>query len=184
MRLFYAVQLSESIRGIAARRIESFPVPHPPWRWIPPENYHLTLKFLGEVDDELLPSLFEAAARAASAAKPFTIAFGVFGAFPSLSRPRVLFYRVEDGADMLSALALNLESYLEGCGFEPERRPFRAHLTLARIKRPIPPDIRERLREVPPLPSEAYQEVGEFVLMKSILSRQGARYEVVETWAL
>lgn len=184
MRLFFAIPLSQSVRTLAARYIDTFPVNRPPWRWIPPENYHLTLKFLGDVGDELMPSLGEAASRTASGAAPFTITFGRFGAFPSLSRPRVLFYRVEEGMEMLADLARSLESNLEGCGFEPERRPFRAHLTLARIKQPLQREIREQLNDVPPLPASVSQKVDGFVLMRSILSRQGATYEVVETYAL
>lgn len=184
MRLFFAVPLSGRIREITGEHIESFPITDPPWRWIPPENYHLTLKFLGEVDDKLLPSLGGAASKAASAAKPFTIKFGEFGGFPSLSRPRVIFYRVEEGTEDLAELAGSLEHELEGLGFERERRPFRAHLTLARIKRPLPAPLRERLRNIPPLPPSANQEVSDFVLMRSHLSRRGATYEVVETFPL
>ncbi len=184
MRLFFAVPLSQSVRTLVARHIDSFPVNSPPWRWIPPKNYHLTLKFLGEVADELLPSLGEAASRTASGAVPFTITFGRFGGFPSLSRPHVLFYRVEEGVEMLAGLARNLESNLERYGFEPERRPFRAHLTLSRIKRPLPQAIREQLRDVPPLPASVSHKVDDFVLMRSILSSRGAMYEVVETYEL
>lgn len=184
MRLFFAVPLSGKVREITGERIESFPITEPPWKWIPPGNYHLTLKFLGEVGDELLPSLGGAAVKAASAAKPFTITFGGFGGFPSLSRPRVIFYRMEEGTEELAKLAGNLEQELEGLGFARERRPFRAHLTLARIKRPLPAPLRERLRDIPPLPPSASQEVCDFVLMRSHLSRRGATYEVIETFPL
>jgi len=57
MRLFFAVRVSDEIKKDIREALTSFPVRNPPWRWIPPENLHITLKFLGEVDEKDIPDL-------------------------------------------------------------------------------------------------------------------------------
>jgi 2'-5' RNA ligase len=184
MRLFFAVPVSESVKDIVWDAIRSFPVDDPPWRWIPPQNYHLTVKFLGEVDEVLIPSINEAAIRAASRASPFDMVFGGFGGFPSLSKPRVLFYRIEEGAGELESLAGDLERAMEPLGFEREGRRFKAHLTLARVRRPLSGGLRRKLDSVPPLPGSAIQEVDRFLLMRSHLNPKGATYEEIGAFRL
>jgi 2'-5' RNA ligase len=184
MRLFFAVPLSDAVKAAVGEAVASIAIERPPWRWIPPDNYHLTLKFLGEVEEHLLRSLQDAAGRIAAQSGPFDMTFGRFGAFPSLSRPRVLFFRVEQGASMLGSLAGRLEDDMVPLGFEKERRPFRAHLTLARIKRRISAEVKETLESVPPLPASTVQTVGRFVLMRSHLSSRGATYEEISDFGL
>jgi 2'-5' RNA ligase len=76
MRLFFAVHAGEKIAGLAWKAIEGSGLRNAPWRWIRPQNYHFTLKFLGDVDEGLLPDLMEAAGRAASRAGPFRLTIG------------------------------------------------------------------------------------------------------------
>ena len=184
MRLFFAVKISDAVAAEVSAAMKAFPVRNPPWRWIPPENMHLTLKFLGEIDEGLLDGLREAGAAAASAAKPFRIVYGPFGAFPNLARPRVIFFQATEGARELAALASALEAGAERLGIPREDRPFRAHLTLARIKEPLPRAMAERLASVPSLPPAATQGVDRFVLMRSNLARSGATYEEVAGFPL
>ncbi|MCK4349951.1 MAG: RNA 2',3'-cyclic phosphodiesterase [Candidatus Krumholzibacteria bacterium] len=184
MRLFFAVPISETVRGIVSRSIEAFPIADPPWRWIRPENYHITLKFLGETDEELLERLLEIGRETAAATSPFELSFGRFDTFPSISRPRILLFHAESGAARLAQLAGLLEEKLESLGFERERRRFRTHLTLARVKRPIGREALEALEKVPSLPLEARQEVGRIVLVRSVLSREGAKYEEAGSFGL
>jgi 2'-5' RNA ligase len=184
MRLFFAVPVSPLVGSLVAERIASLEIVNPPWRWIPKENYHLTLKFLGDVDAQLLPALGDAARQVAARVDPFHLAFSDFGAFPSLRRPRVIFFGIEVGWEPLQSLASSIEGAVEGLGFDRERRPFRAHLTLARIKRPLRPALIERLGSIPSLPPEAMQVVDHYVLMRSHLSRSGATYEELERYDL
>lgn len=184
MRLFFAVPVSEAIRELVSKSIENARLFDPPWRWIPSVNYHLTLKFLGEADKEIIPDLGQAASSAARSIAPFTIAFGPFGGFPSLGRPRVIFFGIVSGLPELRELAAKLEGDVVRLGFSKERRPFKAHLTLARIKRPVPAHLRERLGSIPPLPSDARQVVDHFVLMRSHLGREGATYEELGSYPL
>ncbi len=184
MRLFFAVPASRKVREVVQTAIESFPVDNPPWRWIHPENFHLTLKFLGETDENLVPSLHDAASAVSSLVAPFSMAFHGFGGFPSLSRPRVLFFEISSGFGELAALAELVEEAVEPLGFAREHRPFRAHLTLARIKRRLHPSVCEKLLTVPPLPSSTVQEVDHFTLMRSHLRREGAIYEEIGSFPL
>lgn len=184
MRLFFAVPASRGVREAVRTAIESFPVDNPPWRWIPPENFHLTLKFLGETDEKLLPSLHDAASVVSSRVAPFSMTFGGFGGFPSLSRPRVVFFEITSGFEELAGLAALVEEAVAPLGFAKERRSFRAHLTLARIKRRLPPAVSEKLLTVPPLPASTVLEVHHFVLMRSHLRREGAMYEEIGSFPL
>jgi 2'-5' RNA ligase len=184
MRLFFAVPTTPGVREAVRAAIGAFPERKPPWRWIPPENFHLTLKFLGEVEERLVPSLHEAAGRITARVAPFTLAFDRFGGFPNLRRPRVIFFAASDGADRLRDLASLVEDEVEPLGFARERRPFRAHLTLARIKRRLHGDLIAALETIPPLPEGTAQEVDRFVLMRSHLRRDGAQYEEIGTYLL
>ena len=184
MRLFFAVKVSDAIKVDVASAIQSFPLRNPPWRWIKTENMHLTLKFLGEVDEKIVPDLKEVAADAASRVKPFRVAYGAFGGFPNLSRPRVIFFEAKEGTKELAEIARLLEAGVEPLGIPRENRPFTAHLTLARIKEPLARGMAERLAWVPPLPPTAFQEVDRFVFMQSHLAREGATYEEIGSFPL
>lgn len=184
MRLFFAIPLDETVRGEVRSAIRRLPAIDWPWRWIPPENYHLTLKFLGEVEEGRAGELREAGAEAAAGIGPFTLRLGRFGAFPDLARPRVVFFGIEEGFEPCAALASRLEEACEALGFDREQRPFRAHLTLARIKRPLTAPVRDALRAVPPLPRTASQTIDRFVLMSSRLEPAGAVYDEVASWPL
>jgi 2'-5' RNA ligase len=177
MRLFFALKVSDAIKADIAAAVQAFPLRNPPWRWIPTGNMHLTLKFLGEVDERILPDLNAVAEDAAKQVKPFRVAYGAFGGFPNLSNPRVIFFEAKEGKRGLSEIAHLLESGVEPLGIDREKRPFTAHLTLARIKEPLPRGMVERLATVPALPPTAVQDVDRFVLMQSHLAREGATYE-------
>ena len=184
MRLFFAVHISDEVRRLVRSEIERIPIDHPPWRWIKPENYHITLKFLGEVEESMLNPLVEAASRAAAPLRPFYLSFDRFGAFPSLGRPRVLFFAAERGSKDLARLAGRIEEEIAPIGFEREKRKFSAHLTLARIRKRPHPKILEILESVPALPDSAGQTVDRFVLMRSTLRRSGAVYEELRSFTL
>jgi 2'-5' RNA ligase len=184
MRLFFAVPISDEVKEAVSRAVGRFPIGNPPWRWIPSQNYHITIKFLGETEETIVPALIDRGLEVASAARPFDLVFGPFGSFPSLSKPRVLFFAAEQGGEELAALALDIDRTLEPLGFERERRAFRAHLTLARVKRVPSREVQQALASVPTLSHNARQRVDRFILMSSTLSREGARYEEIHAFRL
>jgi 2'-5' RNA ligase len=184
MRIFFAVDFSDSVRGAIQRAIRDFPVTRPPWRWVAASNLHMTLKFLGHTPEENIPALSECADATCEGFASFSIRLGRLGAFPSLRRPRVLFYRVEEGAESLELLARQLdESLSRRLGIPREKHPFRAHATIARIKTDLPPQIIEGLGVVPPL-GDTVQTVEKLCLMKSQLHPKGAIYHCLKEFAL
>jgi 2'-5' RNA ligase len=184
MRLFIAVNFSTDARDAIQNALDNFPVMNPPWRWVSPDNWHLTLKFLGEIDAARLDSLAHALGGVARGHQSFDMTLGAFGGFPNLRNPRVLFYNVERGAAELESLAAHVDAAaVRTLGLAPETRRFQAHATIARVKDRLSPDILARFARVSPL-TEAVTRVDSFHLMESRLARTGATYSGVKEFAL
>jgi len=184
MRLFIAVHLSPAARDAIQSSIDDFPLHNPPWRWVARENWHLTLKFLGDTEARRVDALCAGLDGVRRAHRAFELELGTFGGFPSLHAPRVLFYRAGRGAPEMERLAADVDAAVETTlGLPRERRPFRAHATVARIKNALPASIASRLASVPAL-SPAVTHVDVFHLMESRLQRAGAAYSVVKEFAL
>jgi 2'-5' RNA ligase len=155
-----------------------------PWRWVPPDHIHLTLRFLGNVPDESVPSLLQAIEQASQGQIAFPLRARVLGCFPRPARPRVLWVGLEDPSQTLRRLNERLIAALTPLGFPPEERPFHPHLTLARIQNGSP------ARQLLPL-LQAYQnrDFGEFLvthiyLVKSQLQRTGSLYTILRSVTL
>jgi 2'-5' RNA ligase len=184
VRLFVAVNLNREIKDTIQLALDRFPVQRPPWRWVKTDNLHLTLKFLGDTPEARIPRLVDSLEAVGRAHPPFTIQLDQLGGFPNLRKPRVLFYKVSHGAEPLSRLATAVDRTLQDrMDLPAERKPFRAHLTVARIKRPLPGEVAAQLTEVPPLPP-ASQLVSSLDLMQSELRREGAVYHCLKEIAL
>jgi 2'-5' RNA ligase len=184
MRLFIAVNLSSKARGAIQNALDDFPVTNPPWRWAAPENWHLTLKFVGETPPARLDALGAALDVVRARHHVFDMTLGAFGGFPNLRSPRVLFFDVEGGASELEDLAHDVDGAVErALGLARERRRFQAHATVARVKDALPASIASRLTTVPAL-TEAVTRVHSFDVMESRLQRTGAVYSVVKEFAL
>jgi 2'-5' RNA ligase len=154
-------------------------------RWVAAENVHLTLKFLGEVDEALVPEIEEALAAAAGEARPFALALRGGGCFPNARSPRVIWVGVSEGAEEASRLAAEMERALGPLGFAPEKRRFRPHLTIGRPKDPraavaATADKIEQLRGF----GAAAAEAAALALIKSTLTPEGAVYEVIRRFEL
>jgi len=184
MRLFIAAEFEPALKDSVIDAIARARIASPPWRWVARENIHVTLKFLGDTPDEDVDILAETVSHACSEVPAFDIQLGKLGGFPSLKRPRVLFYEVTKGASELTSLAARIEAALfEELSIPKEERPFRAHATVARVKNPIPPEIAARLEKAPPVEggSQRFEKVS---LMASELHREGAIYRLVKGIAL
>lgn len=137
-RIFIAVDISDEARDAAAGYIEvlSKRFPDIPVKWEKPEKLHLTLKFLGSTEEEVVESIREIVDRAAKQVEPFEIRITGTGAFPSVKSPRVLWWGVEEPTGTMKQLAKDIDNECARHGFEPEKRSFKPHLTLARIRDP------------------------------------------------
>jgi RNA 2',3'-cyclic 3'-phosphodiesterase len=125
-RAFLAVVPPPATRAWAESVANSAEAIAPDLRWTRTDQRHLTVRFLGHVPD--LPPVAEFVADSVRRRSPFTLSLGGGGAFPGPRRASVLWLGVREGSDALSALAATVA--------EPDDHPFRAHLTLARAKRP------------------------------------------------
>lgn len=182
MRTFVAVELSARARDAVAAIQRQWKTSIPSARWVRPENLHLTLRFLGDVDAETAGALAETLRRVAHQAAPFTYCLRGGGCFPSSKRARVLWVGVEPVPDALRRLHAAVEGAVRGLGFEPERRGFQPHLTIARLKSPDRGvgDVVAALAGV----EYGDTEVSELVLFESRLSPRGAAYHALERFPL
>ncbi len=179
VRIFYALELPADVRErIAAHVAELRAATEPSLKisWERTEKLHLTLKFLGEIEAARLEAVARAASRAAEASVKFEVSLREAGAFPASGNPRVLWLGLHDASGHLAELQERLESECEREGFAREKRPFRPHITIARIRFPNAAARHlgrvHREREFAP----AVFGVSEFVVMQSQLGAGGSRY--------
>lgn len=138
-------------------------------RWVRPEGLHVTLRFLGQIDPPQVDVVAHHVGREVAGCAPFSMTLGPARAFPTPRRPRVV--TVDLGpAEPLGELAAAAERGVVAAGFEPEERPFRAHLTLGRLRGGRAPD----LGDAPAVGSSS--TVSEIVLFQSHLGSGGSRY--------
>lgn len=184
MRLFVAAEPSARVRREAAATadmlrssLEAKRVFHK-FRWVPPENLHLTVWFLGELTDERTAGVINALAPAL-AETPFRIHLSGLGTFPPTGPPRVIWMGVVEGLEALSRLHDEVAVRLRHWGFQKESRPYSAHLTLARVKDPLPAEVRAVLREVlGECPADAGScRIDALTIFRSRTSPAGAVYE-------
>jgi 2'-5' RNA ligase len=183
-RLFVALNLPRTARerihwACRSLRDRNLPVP-----WVDPENYHITLKCLGEVRTDRLQCIEEIVAHAAAKSAPFAAALYGFGAFPTDRRPGVLGVGVEL-TPALRCLKQDVEWVLTRAGFERETRVFHHHLTLGRVGRENGAGAFHGLDEVlAVLPYAGSMAVTSVELMRSHTSRGGVRYTVISSYPL
>ena len=177
IRAFFAVDLAPRTRRAAAAAAAELEAGAAGVRWVREDAYHVTLRFLGQIDPAAIPGLAEAVACAVSAQAPFSVRLGASRLFPSLRRPRAVVLGLEPEPP-LRRLAALVEAGVVATGLPAQERPFRSHLTLGRIRgheRPALPSI---------VASGVRLPVAEVVLFESHLRRPGARYIPLERIAL
>jgi 2'-5' RNA ligase len=170
IRAFFGVAVPAAVRETALKvrnQLES----RSELRWVPEENLHLTLKFLGDLERRELPKLIARAAGRLAQQEPFDARIGGIGAFQTLREADVLWLGITRGSAELAKLARKLDAAGRGVGAARDRQPFRAHLTLARCR---PPQSFE-LSDLPEADSQSFC-VDEVVLYESRLSSSGSTY--------
>ena len=179
-RLFIAVELTPAVRRYADKALRIFKEGlHFGVRWARPEGVHLTLKFLGNVSEDAIPTVESGVRRAAEGICPFTLRVQGAGCFPSSRRPRVLWLGLQGELEPLLTVQSRLEDSLEALGVDRETRRFRPHLTLGRVSGELSEVQAEKVKET-------LQAVGGMgpcdlpvdglSLMESVLGNEGAVY--------
>lgn len=134
IRSFIAIELPDAIRTQLRQVIATMQAAgRLPVRWLPVENIHLTLKFLGEVEAGKLKRLADELNLLVGHQAPFSLTIGGLGAFPSARRPRVVWVGIQ-APPALAGLAQQMEQFGRKFGIEPEDRPFSPHLTIGRVQ--------------------------------------------------
>jgi RNA 2',3'-cyclic 3'-phosphodiesterase len=174
-RLFVAIRPPEHIRDLLIDAMDD----SPDFRWQDEEQLHLTLRFVGEVDRPVAEDLADALGRVRAAR--FSIRIKGVGSFDQRNSG-ALWTGVEP-KEPLAALAAKIERTCLAVGLEPERRAFHPHITLARWKGRRTRELASFLERTRGLVSDPW-EVDAFILFESRLSRHGAHYESVATYAL
>jgi 2'-5' RNA ligase len=153
-------------------------------KWVDPYSIHLTLKFLGNINTDMVGRITTAMEEAVRGIRPFRLEARGLGAFPSLKRVQVIWVGVSGEVDRLSQLQQRLEPCLAPLGFAPESRKFTPHLTLARLRDRVTPDERQSLGHLIASTSfdTAYAiDAGSIHLMRSQLTREGAVYSRINS---
>src|SRR5262245_23523767 len=188
-RAFVALLLDETTRTAVGAEIERLRPLSRAVAWVPPENLHLTLKFLGQQPDARLDEVRQTLEETAAAVTSFDLTLHGVGAFPGMEHARILWVGVAEGGLPARDLRARVETALEGCGFDREPRQWHPHLTIGRVF-----DDRRWRREAGPALRGAVADaarrtfgilpVRRVALMRSDLSPRGARYVELESMAL
>jgi 2'-5' RNA ligase len=179
LRLFVAIEIPADVKAAAAAAVEPWRREYPKARWVPPENWHVTLKFLGPTWPRLVTWIEETIGATAATADPFETRVTGLGAFPGSNRARVVWVGLDDAGGAMAALSAALDAALAE-EFEPEKRAFRAHLTVARSEPPLrlPEAFVETVLESDPF------RVDRLILFRSHLRRPAPRYEPMRAYGL
>ncbi|MEK7252683.1 MAG: RNA 2',3'-cyclic phosphodiesterase [Actinomycetota bacterium] len=178
LRVFVAVPVPDEVRHRIVASLDAV-VDTIPGRVVRPGNWHVTLRFLGEIDDLGYDMLVSRLAET-DLGRKFRLRWAGLGAFPHPERATVLWMGLDQGEDALSTLAKTVDTAIDRAGFPPEDRPFNPHLTLSRL-RPIE-DVSALVATTAPFAIP--MEVDRVTLYQSLLGSSGAAYQVLEEFPL
>jgi 2'-5' RNA ligase len=184
VRLFLAINFPADVRRAIVGETAPLREAAPELSWVTEPRIHLTLKFLDEQPAERVPEIQAVAEEVAARHKSLTMSLGGVGAFPNFRRARVVWMGVAQ-EPRLELLHHDIEVAFERLGFELEGRAFRPHLTLARIKHPLPEErLRVLSRAAKQMDFETEFLVRSVDLMRSELSTTGPAYTTLASAAL
>ena len=178
MRCFISINVPLDIK----KKIEEFEhnlVKQIQFNWVVPDNFHLTLKFLDEIQRDQIEALKKTCATIKEA--PFSLSLKQLILFPSTASPRVLAIHLEGELEKLQRLKKQIDKHGLTVGFPGENRDFSPHITLARIKK------LGEVKKIYPYLNHDFAldfKVSSFALMSSILTREGAQYELIKKFLL
>jgi 2'-5' RNA ligase len=181
VRCFVAIELPDDVRSVvaAAQAALRRAAPRADVRWTTRDQWHLTLRFLGEVPDADIPGLVERLAAAVRPRPSLALALSGVGGFPGRRRPRVVWCGVEGDAAALGETAAVVEAAVRAFGLPEEGRPFHAHVTVGRVRSPRGLGRLGAALEAPPDAAPAAWTAREAVLFRSRLRPTGAVYEPI-----
>jgi len=184
MRAFIAIELPKAIRDSLTRLEERLKKSGAQVKWVEPQNIHLTLKFLGEVDQQKLEKITEAIKCTACDKKTFHLRVSSVGAFPKINFPRIIWVGIDKGDNETKEIAEELEEKLAELGIPKENRPFSSHITIGRTKSTLNKEelIQELTAAEDILKTENLEfNVERITLFQSTLTPSGPVYKPLKT---
>ena len=179
IRAFIAIELNKKIQDELAKIQNEIKASGALVKWVKPENIHLTLKFLGNIDTDLITKIKDILNDLSSKHEVFTMKLNKVGAFPKPRNPRIIWVGQEDGQVKIKSIAEELEENLSKIGIPKEEKPFHSHVTLGRVKSPLNRfKLAEALTSKEKIPELSFA-VDRIVLFKSTLTSQGPIYEAI-----
>jgi len=184
VRLFLAINLPPAVRREVVAATAELRTVAPELSWVTEPRLHLTLKFLGEQPEASVEAIESALAGVAGRHRELMMTVGGVGAFPNFRRARVVWMGIQQ-EPRLELLHHDVEVACETLGFDVEGRPFRPHLTLARVKHPLPEErLRTLARAAKPIDFQTDFIVHSIDLMRSDLTSSGPAYTTLVSAAL
>lgn len=175
MRTFIAITLSEQIREGLRSQLNTVQKIDSGVKWVKPENIHLTLKFLGDVEENSIDSIVDAINESVIYTEHFELSVQKAGAFPNMNRPKVLWVGINKGKERIIEFASKIDQHLFEMGFEKEKHKFSPHITIGRVK------YLKNINQITSQLSRLFKNdeamiVKDVKLIKSILKPSGAEY--------
>lgn len=188
MRSFIAIELSQEFKNFLEHIQSKLKPAGADVRWIEPKNIHLTLKFLGDIDDLQLTQISEILEKVSKKMSRFSIGLSSLGLFPGPNSPRIIWMGIGQGNQQTKEIAQELEEELSRIGIAKEERAFTSHITIGRVKSNLNRDklvrkITEVETEVEKL-KPALLPITEISLLKSTLTPKGPIYEILTETSL
>lgn len=180
-RCFIAVPLSPPASSVARRLVTQLQQQVPNVKWTRPEEMHITVKFLGELDNRDLLRVGEELRQACGGLEPFSGTLEGLGTFPKNKTPRVIWAGVKLGREYFEQLYQHLDQALIELGVPQEGKAYTPHLTLGRVGKGVDLDLLTRTLQRTAPEMKANFEVDEVVLFTSIREKGGFAYEPIDT---
>lgn len=178
LRIFVAVELPTECRKILKDIQDELQTIEADVKWVLPENCHITLKFLGNVEELRRKSITDIMDNNTRDLASFPITVEQIGAFPSIEKPQIIWAGIGEGHELLKNLANALESDFAKVGFPQEARPFNAHITIGRLRsHHNARNLISKLTSIQ-IPSIKIQ-IKHLTLYQSVLSSQGPVYSAI-----
>ncbi len=183
IRSFIAIPIPAALQKSAGHLVQRLEVSSSGIKWVPQDNLHLTLKFLGDVDNREIPRVCGVVRECCAPSEPFEMLVSGVGAFPDPNRPRVVYAGITEGGEALKAIVDRLEVELAKLGFKPEARDYVPHLTLGRARggsRRGSPELASVIH------ANQKARLGSFIadrvlIMASFLDKAGPTYQIMDT---
>lgn len=185
IRSFLAFELPPDIRNEVKRFSTEVKKTGLNASWVKPDNIHLTIIFMGDVDEKDIPAIISAIDPIVSQYGIFDISLGGMGLFPNIKRPRVIWLGLNGDIQGIASLKTDLGKPLESFGIKQEKRPFKPHLTLGRFRKPVIEKafLKKIIDDYSNIPGPD-GKLDELVLFKSELKPGGAVYSRIHSWPL